>query len=137
MQKAIDGWLLGSQAFVDKIRRLMKQPKFQDEVPAARRLTSFPPSEVLAAVAAAYDVDQQTFRLKHNKATSRDIAALLARRLTTATLGELSELFGLGHPDSVRNLIRRGEQLVEQSRSVRKKVEGTRKSLEHKTENRV
>ena len=137
MQKAIDGWLLGSQAFVEKVRRLMKKPKFQDEVPAARRLASFAPSQVLAAVAIAYDVAQETFAVKHNKAVSRDIAALLARRLTTATLRELSELFGLGHPDSVRNLIRRAEKSVENSLAVRKKVEAIRRSLDKKAENRV
>ena len=36
--KAADGWLLGSQAFVQRIKGLMKTPKCDDEVPLARRL---------------------------------------------------------------------------------------------------
>ena len=41
---------------------------------------------------------------------SRDLAAWLARELTPVTLRELSAAFGLTHPDSVRNLIRRADQ---------------------------
>ena len=37
-QQAAHGWLLGSQAFADKIRREMKSPRFADEVPRVRTL---------------------------------------------------------------------------------------------------
>ncbi len=38
-----------------------------------------------------------------------DVAAWLTRRVTVAKLGELVEPFGLGHPDSVCNLLGRAE----------------------------
>jgi hypothetical protein len=43
---------------------------------------------------------------------SRDLAAWLARELTPVTLREPSAAFGLTHPDSVRNLIRRADRAL-------------------------
>jgi len=40
------------------------------------------------------------------------VAAWLARRLTVATLRELTEPFGLSHPDSVRNLLNRADRMA-------------------------
>ena len=93
--KATGGWLLGSQAFVERIKGLMKNPKYADEVPLARRLSSVPLEDVLQVVADHYRVEPASFAVKHSKESSRDVAAWLARRLTTATLRELSSPFGL------------------------------------------
>ena len=49
---------------------------------------------------------------QRNSAVSRDSAAWLARELTPVTLRELSPAFGLTHPDSVRNLIRRADRAL-------------------------
>jgi hypothetical protein len=48
------------------------------------------------------------------------VAAMLCRRWTTATLRELSGRFGFGlsHPDSASDLIRRGKRLAESHRDV-------------------
>ena len=67
---------------------------------------------------------------------SRDLAAWLARELTPATLRELSEAFGLTHPDSVRNLIRRVERALANSPSLRDEITLIRTALA-KTENRA
>ena len=50
-------------------------------------------------------------------APGRDLAAYLAHRRTTATLLELATAFGLSHPDSVSNLIRRAERAICESKS--------------------
>ena len=63
------------------------------------------------------------FAQKYSKRRSRDIAAWLARRLTVATLRELVEPFGLGHPDSVRSLLGRAEAAMQRSVKLRKDVE--------------
>ncbi len=97
----------------------MKNPKYADEVPLARRLSSVPLDNVLQFVADHYRVDPACFAVKHSKESSRDVAAWLARRVTTATLRELSFPFGLSHPDSVRNLIRRAEHAMEKSKTFR------------------
>ena len=40
LRKAAYGWLLGSQRFVDAMRERMKRPHYEDDVPAARRLSN-------------------------------------------------------------------------------------------------
>ncbi len=101
----------------------MKNPKYEDEVPLARRLSSVSLDNVLQVVADHYRVDPACFAVKHSNESSRDVAAWLARRVTTATLREWSFPFGLSHPDSVRNLIRPAEQAMEKSRTFRKEVD--------------
>ncbi len=65
---------------------------------------------------------------------SRDIAAWLARRLTVATLRELVEPFGLGHPDSVRSLLGRAEAAMQQSVKLRREVEHLRDRIRDGTQ---
>ena len=126
---AADGWLLGTQRFVDRMRDRMNQPSHLDEVPSARRLANLEPETVLDAVADYYGVQKDTFRLRRSGKPSRDVAAWLARRLTTVTLRELAEPFGLSHPDSISSLVRRGERTVSQSPKLRKDIQAIREKL--------
>jgi hypothetical protein len=130
LDAAVEGWLLGSQKFVDSIRQLIKSPKYQDEVPAARRISGVPLKTVLTRTAEHYGVEETSFARKHSKQLSRDVAAWLARRLTVATLRDLMEPFGLTHPDSVRGLINRAESAMENSNKVRKEVQQLRQRLQ-------
>jgi REP element-mobilizing transposase RayT len=133
---AVHGWLLGSQEFVDRIKRLMKEPTHRDEVPSARRLANLPVESVIAAVADYYETTPEAFCRRRSTAPGRDLAAWLARRLTGATLRDLAEPFGLGHPDSVSNLVRRANEAIDKSKRLRQDVKAIRKHLA-KTENRV
>jgi chromosomal replication initiation ATPase DnaA len=126
----LEGWLLGSSKFVERIKRQLQTPKHPDEVPIARRLKSLSIREVLDATARRYCVDAASFAAKYNRSPSRDAAAWLARRLTVATLRELAEPFGLGHPDSVRNLIRRAERAIAKSNKFRKQVQRIKQELQ-------
>ncbi len=130
---AIEGWLLGSQEFVARMKHLVKSPKYGDEVPAARRLAGISLSEVLKQTADHFGVDMTSFARKHNRQQSRDIAAWLARRLTVATLRELTGPFGLGHPDSVRSLLNRAEAAISGSAKLCKEVEQLRREIQHGT----
>ena len=113
----------------------MTLPKHPDAVPAARRLACYDYRTVLAAVADHYGVDVDSFLQQRSGAESRDLAAWLGE-LTPVTLRELSAAFGLTHPDSVRNLIRRADRALLGSRPLRDEVEAIRRSL-LKTENRA
>jgi hypothetical protein len=55
-------------------------------------------------------------------AVIRDLAAMLGRCWTTATLRELSGRFGLSHSDSASDLIKRGVQQAKQNRDTARKV---------------
>jgi hypothetical protein len=110
LKEAWDGWLLGSEEFVKKIKKAFSEPAQSDQVPAARRLSALEAADVISAVAAHYGVPASSYRQRRSTAAGRDLAAYLAHRRTTATLRQLAEPFGLGHPDSVSNLIRRAER---------------------------
>jgi chromosomal replication initiation ATPase DnaA len=73
-------------------------------------------------VAAHYGVDSQTFRKRRGGSITRDVAAWLSRQLTTCTLRELAFVFGLGHPDSVRNLTRRVDRALSDSSKLRRDI---------------
>ena len=112
-QEAVHGWLLGSQQFIDRIRRLMKEPKHRDELPSACRLANLPVETVIGAVAEYYGTTPAAFACRRSAAPGPDLAAWLARRFMSATLRELAAPFGLGHPDSVSNLVRRANEAVD------------------------
>jgi REP element-mobilizing transposase RayT len=127
---ATQGWLLGSPSFVDKIRdKVGQRGHHDDEVPAARRLSAVDPVMVQAAVAAHYGVDPRTFQNRRSESISRDVAAWLCRQLTSCTLRELAAVFGLGHPDSVRNLTRRVDCALSDSGKLRQDITAIRREL--------
>ena len=115
---AREGWLLGSEAFVARIKRQMKHPRHPDQVPQWRRL-ELTAQQVLQAVAEFYGVPTQDYAIKRSTVAGRDLAAYIAHRRTTITLRELAKQFGLRHPDSVSNLIRRAECAIAQSKTLR------------------
>jgi hypothetical protein len=57
----------------------------------------------------AHWTDAAEFFGFRSQAAGREIAALLCKRYTGSTLAQLSEAFGLGHPDSSANLVRRAK----------------------------
>ncbi|MGC8638624.1 MAG: transposase [Isosphaeraceae bacterium] len=137
-QSAAHGWLLGSEAFRQRIRKLVSEPRNPDEVPAVGHLTSLEPATVLAEVARYYSVDPDRFHELRSGELARDVAAWLARRRTIATLRELAPAFGLSHPDSVSNLIRRVDRALATSSQLRKDIAMIERFLESpRTENRA
>ena len=105
--EAIGGWILGSERFVARLRKLAGANPSKASVAEARRLASLDPKRVLAAVADFYDVDPALLARRHDPHMARTVAAWLCRRHTEATLSELAEWLGLSRGDSVPNLTRR------------------------------
>ena len=134
--EAVSGWLLGSQEFVERMRTAMRRPANDDEVPAARRLGRLELDTILTAVSEHYGVPHDVFRRRRGGHISRDVAAWLSRQLTTLTLRELAEPFGLTHPDSVSNLTRRVDRALAKSSTLRNDVEAIRQTLS-RTVNRL
>jgi chromosomal replication initiation ATPase DnaA len=60
---------------------------------------------------------------------ARDLAAWLYRQLTLSTLRELAAIFGLGHADSVRNLTRRIDRALLESRKFHQAVAAIRQQV--------
>jgi putative transposase len=128
-RKATDGWLLGSQPFIDAMRERMKRPHYVDDVPTSRRLSTVATETVLAAVAEYFGVVPTTFQERTRGDECRDVAAWLTRRWTTATLRELAESFGLSHPGSVSNLLRRADRAVAESSRLSRAVDAIERRL--------
>jgi hypothetical protein len=123
LDNALEGWLLGSDTFLKKVKKLMAKPQHIDQTPKARRLTSLDANEVITAVAAYFNASPESYQSKRSTAPGRDLAAYLAHRRTTATLRELATAFGLSHPDSVSNLIRRAQNAISGSKSKKEDLE--------------
>ena len=88
----------------------MKSARFPDEVPRAPTLKAVGLGAVFAAVGQYYGVDEAIFAVRGNSPIARAAAAWLSRRLTTATLRELSVPLRLSRPESVSNLTRHMER---------------------------
>ncbi len=127
---AVEGGLLGSSKFVERIKRRITSPKYRDEVPSARRLSGIPLAEVLKKTAGYYNVPVSSLARKHSPDPTRDVAAWLAGRLTVATLREMMQPFGLTHPDRVRSLVNRAESAMARSPKFRRQVERLRQQLQ-------
>jgi chromosomal replication initiation ATPase DnaA len=87
-------------------------------------------------VAAEHEVEASSYIGFRSRSPGRDVAALLCRELTCSTLADLSHEFGLRHPDSSANLIRRAKRQLRESKSFKKGFERLKRKL-LKTENQV
>ena len=101
-----------------------------------KRQNELSPKQIVAFVADQCGLPPADYFGFRVNAQDREIAALLCRELTTKSLAELSDVFGLGHPDSSANLIKRAKvKLNECSRT--KNRYNKLKSRVVKTENQV
>ena len=114
----------------------MQRPRKEDEVLATRRLTNLDAATVVAAVADDYGVSLPSYRQRRSSDSSRDLAAWLARSITTAMPRERMDPFRLSHPDRVSNLVRRAERHISDSKQLAKDINAIKHRL-MKTVNRV
>jgi chromosomal replication initiation ATPase DnaA len=136
LKEALDDWVIGSQAFLKKIVRMASGTSKQVDQRLVRRSSAWSPAEILQFVSDAYQVQRSEYVGFRSSAPGREVAALLCRQLTSSTLSELSQHFGLEHPDSAANLVRRANKLIASSSKYKKRFEALRETL-LKTENQV
>lgn len=120
-------WVYGSEDF---LKRMLAMAAGDDEGANRRRGRRMHPVSVdaiLEATAKQYGVSAEQYCGYRSGAGGRDVAAMLCRRWTTATLRELSGRFGLSHPDMPADLIKRGVQQAKQNRNTARKLT----SIEH------
>ncbi len=136
LKEALDDWVIGSQAFLKKIVRLAPGASKQGGQRLIRRSSAWSLGEIFQFVADEYGVDRSDYVGFRSSAPGREVAALLCRQLTSSTLAELSEYFGLQHPDSAANLVRRANRQIASSPKFQRKLQTLRDKL-LKTENQV
>ena len=132
LEDAIDDWVIGSQRFLKKIVRLGSRGDSKSNL--TRRSRAWTSQEIIEFVAAEHGVEASSYVGFRCDSPGRETAALLCRELTRTTLAQLSTEFGLRHPDSSANLVRRAKKQLNESKPFKLKVEKTKRKL-LKTEN--
>ncbi len=136
LESAWDDWVIGKKAFLKKVLKIARKNQPQSNSRLVRRTRAIDPSEVFTTVAREFGVDPTDYRGYRASAAGREMAALLCRQLTPATLAELSETLGLAHKDSSANLIKKAKRLERQSKTYAKQIQRLTDDL-LKTENQV
>ncbi len=93
--------------------------------------------EVIAETAAYHDLEEQDYIGFRCAAAGREIAAYLCRRWTGEPLSQISKRFGLSHPDSSSNLIRRVKKRMDESKDYHQAIDEIEYKLGLKTENQA
>jgi hypothetical protein len=112
---AFGGWILGSEAFIDQLRRRSALVASNALLPEGRQLAALDPKRIFAAVAEFYGIDEATLARHHDPHLARPVAAWLCRRHTNVPHRLLAKPLGLSRGDSVPNLVRRLEARLKTS----------------------
>ena len=109
---ALGGVLLGSSAFVDRVRRLLGEKPEDLDVPELKQLRPRPALEtIIAAVAAHFDVDTADWVPGHrSNRAARAVAAYIARRRFGYPATAIAAALGYRDHGGVGQAIRRVEQ---------------------------
>ena len=130
-------WVYGGEDF---LKRVLSMAEGDDPIQHRRRVRRLNPigvDAILAATASQFGVTPDEYVGFRSGAAGRDMAAYLCRRYTGATLRELSERFGLSHPDSASDLIRRGAKQLKLSGEAIRHQTAIEKKLKMNPESRV
>ena len=109
LRQVVAATVLGSERFVERIRRWLGTRRPDREVPAARRLLgSVGVADVEAEVARAWAVPVESLRVRGTRRSpARAVALHLCRRLTREPVARLGERFGGISAQAVCNLVAR------------------------------
>lgn len=136
LSAAWDEWVIGSKAFLKRMIKLAEQQDPTKQGRLTRRTQAYSIQEILDLVAEQHQVESSDYVGFRCSAPGREMAALVCRRFTSSTLAELSDAFGLGHPDSAANLVRSAKRKASKSSTYRNRLKQVEQAL-MKTENQV
>ncbi len=137
LTEALSGWVLGSDSFLKKAIALAHSDDDKMRQRTTRRLKAVTAEQIISETAAYFGVAPAEYVGFRSTASGRDIAALLCRRWTGESLSILSQQFGLAHPDSSSNLIRRARSRMEKSKQYCQAIADIEYNLDLKTENQT
>jgi putative transposase len=134
LANALSGWILGSESFLKKAIALAESDDDQKRQRTARRLKAVTAEQIIEETASYYDVSPAEYVGFRSLAAGREVAAFLCRRWTGETIASLSGRFGLAHPDSASNLVRRANSRMGNSKPYRQAIDDIEYNLDLKTE---
>ncbi len=130
-------WVYGSEDFLKRMLSLAEGDDTQRNERRVRRTSIITVDDVLRATDDEYGVAVEEYHGFRSRAGGRDLSAYLCRRYTTATLAELSERFGLKHPDSSSDMVKRAKKLVNENQAIARRMNRIQKQLGVKPETRA
>ncbi len=114
---AADGWILGSEQFVERIRGLISPASRQPSAKQARRIPTVSMPQIIGATCQVCELTPEQLRVRGRRTTPRAIVAYLARRHSAATHQDIAVHLGLSRPDSVPSLLQKVTRAVSEKRS--------------------
>lgn len=106
LPKLIDGWIMGSESFAQRIRQLVSPDSHEPNVIRTRAQPPLVLDEIVAAVTAEFDLTTDELSRKSSRHPARQLVALLASQRSTALLRDIAKTLGLANRDSVHKKIR-------------------------------
>ena len=123
-QAAVDGWILGSNEFVQRVKQTVEDPADGDEP-----VVGVSVDDVISAVCRAFDVERdQILRPGGRLNRPRDAAVLLARELTAQPVATLGAAFGVG-ATAITETVRRAERRLTSEPSFRGQIEWVKRRV--------
>jgi len=129
-KEAYHGWILGSGAFIDRVRAMVRGEPRRERRRESRLIQGPTLSRVSEVVCALYEVDRAELRRRGSPHPARAALAYLARRRTAATNAELAAVLGLSRAESVPNLTRRFAAWLTTDARVREQLRGLEEQLD-------
>jgi hypothetical protein len=114
--EARHGWILGSEAFIDRIRTIVEGNRSRDRRREGRQIEATELPRLCRVVCAFYGIEPSELRRRGSKHPARPVLAHLARQYSQATNAELAVVLGLGRAESVPNLTKRLANWVSKDR---------------------
>ncbi len=128
-KESYHGWILGSGAFIDRVRAMVRGEPRKERRRESRLLLSLPLSRISAVVCAFYEIERRVEPSREPTSCASG-PGLPARSRTMATNAELAKLLGLSRAESVPNLTRRFAAWLASDRKVRKQLRGLEEELD-------
>jgi hypothetical protein len=127
--EARHGWVLGSAAFVERLRKIVRDTGAPGASRESRWIEAVELEHVCEVVCRSYRVEPSDLSCRGSRHEARAALAYLAREHTVATHAELAKLLGVSRPDSVPNLTRRFARWLTEEPAVRQRYAKLEKQL--------
>ena len=114
------GLIIGSDAFVDGIRKMVSHVTVDKDVPQIRLLKQRPSlQKIVAGVSQHYGLDRESWKAgRRSDEISRAVAAFLARRCFRYSARETADALGFTVSSSVSRAIRRAEEADKSTQAI-------------------
>jgi putative transposase len=129
LRQAQHGWLLGSDAFVKRVAKIIRGNPSMEQQRELRRLEAPSVSRVSQVVCTYYGIKPSDLRRRGSSDPARPAFAYLARQHTEATNADLVPVLGLSTPESVPSVTRRFAPLLSRGRRLREDLRRLEEAL--------